>query len=71
MLKYNEKPRDWYASNTNARSHEKYRNWQINQPLFDGRNKWKNKINEEEKQFFKEKAQKYMIEFGYQIDDNW
>ena len=46
MLKYNEKPRDWYASNTNARSHEKYRNWQINQPMFDGKNKWKKKINE-------------------------
>ena len=44
---------------------KKYRNWHINQPLFDGRNKWKKKINEEEKQLLKQKAQKYMIEFGY------
>jgi len=71
MLKYDETSRNWYSSNMNAGSHEKYRNWQINQPLFDGRKKWEKKINEEEKQIFKEQAQKYMIEFGYEVNNNW
>ncbi|NEO44854.1 MAG: tetratricopeptide repeat protein [Moorea sp. SIO4A3] len=78
VLKFNETPKHWYSSEIskpeeiqNIEDHKKLRNWQINQPLFDGRGRWKTEMTEEEKIIFKEKAQKYLVQFGYVEDDNW
>lgn len=78
VLKYYETPKYWYSSEIikpekiqNIQEHKNLRNWQINQPLFDGRGRWKTEMTEEEKRIFKEKAQKYLVQFGYVEDDNW
>lgn len=48
MKDYHTKPRKWYSDVISkpetvheGKNHEQYRNWQINQPLFDGRGRWK------------------------------
>lgn len=53
------------------KEHEKFRAWQVRQPLFDGRGRWKKDMSEEEKRFFKEKAGKMLIEYGYAQDETW
>jgi hypothetical protein len=50
--------------------HRQYRNWQINQPLFDGRGKWK-RMTSEEKRMVKEIAGHMLVECGYVGDNNW
>jgi hypothetical protein len=60
-----EKPRDIFGEN-----HELYRNWQMNQPLFDGSGKWRD-LADEEKQVIKEKAGGMLVEYGYATDLNW
>jgi hypothetical protein len=48
------------------------RNWQINQPLYDGRGRWLKEMTEKEKQHFKNSlAQDYLEQFGYATDCNW
>lgn len=47
-----------------------YRNWQINQPLFDGRGKWQG-LSPEDKNLIKEKAGDMLIEYGYASDRSW
>jgi hypothetical protein len=47
ILKYHEAPKYYYAKTIEkppsafGEHHEQYRNWQINQPLFDGSGRWK------------------------------
>jgi hypothetical protein len=60
-----EKPPDRRGDN-----HDQYRNWQINQPLFDGRGKWRS-LAAEEKQMIKNKAGEMLIKYGYATDLNW
>jgi hypothetical protein len=60
-----EKPPNAFGNN-----HEPYRNWQINQPLFDGRGRWQ-RLTPEEKQLIKDKAGNMLIEYGYAADLNW
>lgn len=50
--------------------HSSYRRWQVNQPLFDGRGKWKD-LGEQEKVLIKEIAGDMLIEYGYATDKNW
>ncbi len=45
-------------------NHGQYRNWQINQPLFDGRGRWK-QMPEEEIRFVNDYAKEMLIECGY------
>ncbi len=47
-----------------------YRNWQINQPLFDGRGKWQ-ALSLEDKNLIKQKAGEMLIEYGYATDLHW
>ena len=47
-----------------------FRNWQINQPLFDGRGKWQG-LSPEDKDLIKRKAGDMLIEYGYATDLNW
>jgi len=56
--------------NAFGENHEIYRNWQINQPLFDGRGKWQ-RLTKEEKQLIKDKAGEMLIKYGYTTDMNW
>jgi hypothetical protein len=77
LLEFHKTDRHWYSSEivkpkeVDMKTHKQFRNWQINQPLFDGRGRWKQEMTEEEKVIFREKAQKYLLEFGYVQDDNW
>jgi hypothetical protein len=73
---FHETPRYYFTSrvekppNESGENHGMYRNWQVNQPLFDGRGKWR-RLTEEEKQMIKRKAGEMLIEFGYATDLNW
>lgn len=56
-----------------GKDHKNYRNWQINQKLFDGSGKWIKEMTAEEKQRFKEnpEAMRMLIDFGYATGDDW
>lgn len=79
ILNYYQTPRQWFGASENRKpqainsiqDHKNLRNWQINQPLFDGRGKWRSEMTIEEKKIFKSKAQNYLEQFGYVDDDNW
>ena len=45
------------------------RNWQVNQPIFDGRGRWQKEMTPQQKEIFKQKAQQYLVQFGYANDD--
>ena len=56
-----------------GKDHKEYRNWQINQKLFDGSGKWVEEMTAEEKASFKTspEAMKLLVDFGYVSDDCW
>ncbi len=70
MKDYYKIPKKWYSRKmtkpltTMGKKHEQYRNWQINQPLFDGRGRWK-KMSTEELSLVNGMANEMLIEFGY------
>ena len=70
MKDFHNTPKRWYSSEINrpenafGKNHNKYRNWQINQPLFDGRGKWK-LLSDEEISVIEEEAGSKLLEFGY------
>ena len=53
LSSYHKTPKQYYSKDLDkpesafGKDHEQYRNWQINQPLFDGRGKWE-RMSEEE-----------------------
>ncbi len=79
MLRFHETPRRWYsdyiakpAAITSAPEHKANRNWQINQPLFDGRGRWRQAMSTEEKEYFKASpAQDLLVQLGYAGDAKW
>lgn len=78
ILDYHQNQKQWYSreldkpENINTlEEHKQFRNWQINQPLFDGRGRWKTEMTAAEKDIFKTHAQQYLVQFGYTNDDNW
>ena len=76
VLRSHEKPKYFYSKkiekppDTTQAHHDQYRNWQINQKLFDGRGKWK-QLSEEKKAIIKEAAGGMLIDYGYTTDMNW
>lgn len=55
QLHFHEEKVFWYSktldkpeSHLGESNHNSNRNWQINQPLFDGRGKWRGELNQEE-----------------------
>lgn len=56
-----------------GRDHKEYRNWQLNQKLFDGSGKWLKEMTEDEKRCFKAdpEAMRLLEEFGYDSGENW
>ncbi len=79
MLEYHKAKHYWYSKEitkpqmiNNHSDHMNLRNWQINQPLFDGRFRWRTEMTEEEKKLFKQsQAQHYLERFGYDIHGDW
>ncbi|CAD5934957.1 tetratricopeptide repeat-containing sulfotransferase family protein [Planktothrix agardhii] len=77
VLDYYQNPKLWFSSEIvkpqhleTAIDHKNLRNWQINQPLFDSRGRYKSELTDDEKKIFQEKAQVYMKKFGY-INEKW
>lgn len=76
LLRYHEATRYYFTPRVEkppditGENHYLYRNWQMNQPLFDGRGKW-HRLSEDEKKLIKAKAGKMLIEYGYVPDLNW
>lgn len=76
LLDYYKKPKYFYArtikkpTTVSGKGHDQYRNWQINQPLFDGRGKWQT-LTELEKKLIKESANDLLTELGYITSPNW
>lgn len=72
VLNYHQQPKHWYHSEIakpttieTQNDHHQLRNWQINQPLFDGRGRWQTEMSISEQQKFQTIAQKYLRLFGY------
>lgn len=79
MVDYHKTEHRWYSStiakpdsiNTHQ-DHMDYRNWQINQPIFDGRGRWRGEMTEVEKQTFKESFGQHLLEyFSYTSNSKW
>jgi hypothetical protein len=72
MKNYHLISKDWYANQVVrdrpqdpfGTNHEKYRNWQINQPLFDGRGQWE-KLSDREIALIDANAGELLSELGY------
>lgn len=76
MLDYHEEPRSFYSDNPDqppgrsGKFHRQFRNWQINQPLFDGRKRWL-LLTGAEKQVIQEKAGAMLLRYGYGNESEW
>ena len=73
---YHKVEKKWYSgiiekpsSTMGDDNHRQHRNWQINQPLFDGRGRWKN-MSEEELNYVYQNAGEMLIDFGYITRDD-
>ena len=79
MLEYHKTERLWYnnvikkpAVIKTHDDHNANRNWQINQPIFDGRGRWRSEMTEMEKRQFKgSPAQDLLERFDYVADRQW
>ena len=79
LIDYHQQPAYLYADevknpgSASAKDHKQYRNWQINQKLFDGSGKWLEEMTDEEKSRFKANAEamNLLAEFGYSSGDDW
>ena len=72
LIHYHEKPRALCATDAkknNAQEsgtqHREHRNWQINQPIFDGRGKWKKELSADDAAFIEQRAGAMLREYGY------
>jgi hypothetical protein len=79
MLQYHRERIDWnqvappvaLVEPQDRRSYRELRAWQINQPLFDGRNRWQSGMTDDEKRRFKARAQGHLVEWGYAEGEDW
>ena len=75
-LNYHSAPKFYYSDkiakpqNAKEVNHKQFRNWQINQPLFDGRGKWVNMLDED-KNRVKRIINKKLLEYGYIDSCDW
>jgi hypothetical protein len=76
VLEYHSTPKHFYSETvakppTPAGSnHVQYRNWQINQPIFDGRGKWQT-LTAEERALIKGQASDLLASYGYADSNSW
>lgn len=80
MLSHDRSPRLWWDTGIReadprarlvGQNHLRNRNWQINQPIYDGSGRWRREMTEEQKAIFKAEAGAALIATGYASDDNW
>ncbi|MCP4469130.1 MAG: sulfotransferase [Gammaproteobacteria bacterium] len=79
LVDYHEAPAYIFSKGVNnpgsgsGKDHKEYRNWQINQKLFDGSGKWVKEMTKEEKASFKadKEAMQMRINLGYTTDNDW
>jgi len=79
LITYHETPAYIFSQNiakpksSAGKQHKDYRNWQLNQELFDGSGKWRTEMTVEEKACFKKnkEAMQLLIDFGYARDADW
>ena len=73
MLDYHKRPQHWFrlrdirrANGVDGSEHDAHRSWQVNQPLFDGRRRWKKDLPAEMlPRFGSGQARALMEAFGY------
>lgn len=76
MLDYHQQPRSFYSTanekppGRSSEFHCQFRNWQINQPLFDGRERWR-LLSDTEKTVIKQKAGEMLSRYGYGNESDW
>jgi hypothetical protein len=76
VLRSHEQPKYFYAkkiekpADETVFNHDQFRNWQINQKLFDGRGRWK-KLPEQKKAIIKRVGGQMLIDYGYAKDLDW
>lgn len=76
ILEYYKQPKYFYADNlekpasVSGKYHKQYRNWQINQPLFDHRDRWSS-LTTEEKILVKNIGNDLLFELGYITNRDW
>jgi len=77
MLRYHEEERTWFGAKRPREAGERrrdlsnaeYRNWQINQPIFDSRGRWRTELTEEDiAPLLEGDGRSLMTRFGY-LDD--
>lgn len=77
MLEFHKTERKFYSQKVEkpdssaGKDHDQFRNWQINQPLFDGRGRWQKEMSPDEKAQFKAAAGERLIRYGYAIGPDW
>ena len=71
MLRYHERPRDWWGQTPTGPAdpkleHNKNRSWQVNQPIFDNRGRWKKNFDQADFSLLNAgEGRQLMTEFGY------
>lgn len=76
MLGYHQEPANFYSSSAAKPPgraggfHRQFRNWQINQPLFDGRQRWR-QLSVPERAIIKQRAGDMLARYGYGGEPEW
>ena len=76
MVNYQEESKKYYADELNkpddiSENHAQYRNWQTNQPIFDGSGRWKKELDVEEKKIIKEIGGDMLVRYEYAEGYGW
>jgi hypothetical protein len=76
MVNYHEESKKYYADELNkpddiSENHAQYRNWQTNQPIFDGSGRWKKELDVEEKKIIKEIGRDMLVRYEYAEGYGW
>lgn len=79
LFEYHKTEHRWYSDQIvkpdeikTHSDHMNNRNWQINQPIFDGRGRWVEEMSEVERNRFKHSAAQQLLEqFDYVTRDDW
>jgi hypothetical protein len=70
LLTHHDQDRRWFQQRdvkaTSVQDHKAFRNWQVNQPIFDGRNKWRGDYTEQDmRRLYEGKGGDLMSAWGY------
>ncbi len=73
ILDYYKNKRKFFRENnkTDNVKHNKFREYQINQPLKNTTCRWRDEMTDSEKKYFRTKANDLLINLGYEKDHNW